>query len=105
LVERLPLEWAFKVETPLPDGWRYRGPEGPLASSDERLSVEEPNVANGWRPLRTDLYIQAQGVRGEGGQSHVGHYWYRTAVSLDAGKDRGNVRLMFQVYSMRPGCT
>jgi hypothetical protein len=93
VVARLPLHWSFKVEKPLAEGWRYPGMEGPVPGNSG-LALEEPTNANGWRPVRTDVYLQGQGVLSKGGQSHLGHYWYRTAIELQEGSS-GNFRLMF----------
>lgn len=95
LIARLPLEWSFKVETPLPPGWRYAGQEGPVPLRDARLAREQPSRENGWRSVRVDLYPQAQGVTAGDGQNHLGHYWYRIAVEV-AGNDLGRkVHLIF----------
>jgi hypothetical protein len=93
LVARLPLEWKFKVEKPLPADWRYRGMEGP-DSSDTELAQQKPIDANGWRSTRTDIYLQGQGVLAEDKQSHLGHYWYRSAFQLSGGASTGKIRLM-----------
>lgn len=95
LIARLPLEWSFKVEKPLPAGWRYAGPEGPAAAKMPQQQAEGLDGPNKWRQVRTDLYLQGQDLRGEDGQSHVGHYWYRTTVQLGAEQLRGKVHLMF----------
>ncbi|HZF42824.1 MAG TPA: DUF4838 domain-containing protein [Sphingomonadaceae bacterium] len=92
LVARLPLHWQFKVERPLPNDWRYRGMEGPVPGRSE-LAVQDPTDANGWRAVRTDIYLQGQGILAKDGQSHLGHYWYRTAVQLPGGAASRKVRL------------
>jgi hypothetical protein len=94
LVARLPLYWDFKVERPLPEGWRYRGMEGPVPAKSE-LALEDPTGTNGWRPVRTDIYLQGQGVLAEDNQSHLGHYWYRTTFQMagDASSRRVNLML------------
>jgi hypothetical protein len=94
LVARLPLEWRFKIEKPLPKDWRYAGMEGPVPAGSA-LALEAPTEANGWRPVRTDLYLQGQGVVAKDGQSHLGHYWYQTELPLEARNAAGKIRLIF----------
>jgi hypothetical protein len=94
LVLRTPLEWAFRVEAPLSEAWRYAGPEGGVPR-DGAPSTEAPAEARGWRRVRTDLYLQAQGVLNAEGQSPLGHIWYQATVELDAAQAGGNLRLMF----------
>ena len=76
LVTRLPLEWSFAVEKPLPENWTYSDPEG--AEAGRNLSPP----AGEWRTVRTDVYLQGQGVQAVGGQGALGHYWYRSSVEL-----------------------
>jgi hypothetical protein len=93
LVARLPLHWEFKVEKPLPRGWRYRGMEGPVPANSE-LAHEDPTGTNGWRPVRTDIYLQGQGVLADDNQSHLGHYWYRTTFQMEGDASSRRVNLM-----------
>ena len=95
LIQRLPSTWSFKMEKPLPTGWRYSGPEGPKPKGDDILAREQPNEINGWRAVRTDLYLQGQGVVAPNGDRHLGHYWYaNTFVILSAADAKRKVRLM-----------
>jgi hypothetical protein len=93
LVTRLPLDWRFKVEAPLPSSWRYTGPEGP-AVDDSRLAIEDVS-GDGWRTARSDLYLQAQGILAKEGQSALGHFWYRSKVDVGTAKPSGKLHLMF----------
>jgi len=100
LVARLPLEWAFRRDprdTGLPSGWAYQ--EADLTAWRERgakLSLDDRRLfADGWEPLRTDLYLQAQGIRHPDRQSYTGHYWYQTPVELTAAQTAGEVHLLF----------
>jgi hypothetical protein len=93
LVTRLPLDWRFKVEAQLPNLWRYAGAEGP-AVGDSRLATEDVS-GDGWRTARSDLYLQAQGILGEEGQSALGHFWYRSKVDVGTTKPSGKLHLMF----------
>lgn len=45
--------------------------------------------------LRTDLYMQAQGIVEPDYAGYTGHAWYRTDVELTAEQVKGNVHLMF----------
>jgi hypothetical protein len=83
LLARTPLEWAFRRDphdTGLARGWAYTpaGADG------------EP-----WERLRTDLYLQAQGVLLADHQSYLGYWWYQTELDLTAAQAAGNVRLLF----------
>ena len=95
LVTRISRRWWFRREKPLPKGWTYPGQEGEGGSWSTRPSLEEPALSRGWQEVRSDLYLQAQGVRGPDGHGHLGHYWYRTTLKLNPGEARGKVRLMF----------
>ena len=70
LVQRLPLTWSFRTDphdAGLHQAWGR--PELDLAA---------------WRPLRTDLYMEAQGVAGPGGGEYNGFVWYRTEIEVSA---------------------
>jgi len=90
---QMPLTWAFRRGAPLAPNWVYKGPEGGIPD-DHALATQPPTAANGWSASRTDLYLQAQGVLNQDGQSYTGHYWYQTMVDLSADKIRGEVYLM-----------
>jgi hypothetical protein len=81
LLQKTPLAWRFRADphnTGLPRGWAYL-----------------PGSAADWSTLRTDLYLQAQGVLMPDGQSFHGHYWYQTDVQLRTGESPLGVHLMF----------
>ena len=81
LVARTPLAWSFRPDphdTGLARGWAYT-PAGP----------DDP-----WQPLRTDTYLQAQGVLLPDGQSFLGYWWYQAELTLDARQVQGPVHLM-----------
>jgi hypothetical protein len=94
LLARLPLHWDFRQGAPVPAGWTYKGPES-SAGGDASLASEVPSAARGWRRVRTDLYLQAQGVEGSDEVSALGHYWYQCTVNLRDEQVRGSTRLMF----------
>ncbi|MBX9679146.1 MAG: DUF4838 domain-containing protein [Gemmataceae bacterium] len=84
LVAKLPLEWAFRVDptdTGVVSGWAYKP-----------LDLKDPK---GWGPLRTDLYMQAQGVLGPMNQSYMGHAWYRTELDVTADQAKRKLNLRF----------
>jgi hypothetical protein len=96
LITKTPLQWAWKSEAPVPVGWTYTGMEGDTPQSAQTmLATQPPTAVNGWKPLRTDIYVQGQGVLAPDGQSHTGHYWYQTALDLKADETAGNVHLIF----------
>lgn len=72
LIAKLPLEWDFRTDphdTGLARGWAYT----------------RAAASGGWvRKLRTDIYMQGQGIGDEDGQSFTGHYWYQTTIDLPA---------------------
>jgi hypothetical protein len=94
LVAPLPLDWSFRVSAPLPKNWVHRGSEGDRPA-DGTIALEDPTATSGWRNVRTDLYLQAQGILAEDGQSPVGTYWYQTPVELTEEQARGRLNLMF----------
>ena len=68
LVQKLPLEWTFRTDphdAGLHQGWGR--PDLDLSS---------------WRPLRTDLYMEAQGVAATDGGEYNGFVWYRTDIEI-----------------------
>ena len=58
----------------------------------DRLRLDYPDA---WEVLRTDIYLQGQGVRHPDEQSYTGHFWYQATVDLPAGQNAAGVRLMF----------
>ncbi|PSJ37642.1 DUF4838 domain-containing protein [Allosphingosinicella deserti] len=89
LIAPLPLIWSFRVEQPLADDWRYKGPLGGDA-------VKDFGPGEGaWREVRSDLYLQAQNILAEGGQAALGRYRYRTEIDLPAGTAPQGAHLLF----------
>lgn len=79
LLTLAPLHWSFlrdPNDTGLARGWAYT----PLPSAE---------------PLRTDLYMQAQGTLPSDAQGALGYYWYQTELDLDRNQLTGPVHLMF----------
>jgi hypothetical protein len=89
LIARTPLEWSFRPDphdTGLARGWAY---------TDWSTSLPRRGTAGVGAPLRTDLYLQAQGVLHEDAQSFIGYWWYQTDIELTASQAQGAVHLMF----------
>lgn len=86
LVSKLPLRWSFR-----------RDPK------DEGLGAKwysQPKVKEDWTEVRSDLYVQGQGVVTEDYQSYTGHFWYDTELEIDASEfgavaDQGALHLRF----------
>jgi len=86
LVARTPLDWSFRADphdTGLSRGWAY---------TPARVAGESGTP---WQTLRTDLYVQAQGVLQPDGQSFLGYWWYQTELELSPRQVQGPVHLMF----------
>ncbi len=100
LLAKTPVEWAFRRDphdTGLPRGWAYTEPD--LATWIEKggafTAEKRKDYPDAWEMLCTDIYAQGQGVRHADGQSFTGHYWYQTAMDLDAAQTAGKVSLIF----------
>jgi len=88
LVAKLPLEWSFHrdkdgsgMDRGFLDGavdltfWRAH-------KNDYAGDARKDYPSDQWEEARTDLYIQAQGVRDPDRQSYTGDLWYRADVEL-----------------------
>jgi len=101
LIAKTPLEWAFHRDphdSGLPAGWAYNPIDLAYWNANKtRFSLEtrKDYPTTQWEMLRTDLYMQAQGVRHPDGQSFTGFGWYRTDMDLTAPQTAGKVHLMF----------
>jgi hypothetical protein len=98
LIAKLPLEWAFRRDpndTGLPSGWASEEPD--LAwwnSQKEPESVASRRANPGrWERVRSDLYLQAQGVLTADHHGFTGYGWYHSEADL--GASPGKVRLLF----------
>jgi hypothetical protein len=83
LVARTPLHWSFRrdpYDTGLARGWAYT----PWTTGNDGATER----------LRTDLYLQAQGVLMPDAQSFIGFYWYQVQLDLSARDSAGALRLM-----------
>jgi hypothetical protein len=90
LLTMLPLVWSFRTGRPGPPEASHGS-----AASNELLPSEGLDAALHWQQVRTDLYLQAQGVLAENEVSALGEYWYRCDVRLSSSQAKGTLRLMF----------
>ena len=87
LVAKLPLEWSFHRDKV--GAGRQRGfLDGPVdltfwnEHKNDYAGDARKDYPDQWETLRTDLYVQAQGVRDPDRQSYTGDLWYRTDIEL-----------------------
>jgi Domain of unknown function (DUF4838) len=101
LLVALPLEWNFHRD---PNGtgmtqdllngqidlsfWRTHG-------SEFDVEARKDYPTDRWEVLRTDLYVQAQGVRAPDRQSYTGDLWYRVDVDLRPDEAAAGAHIMF----------
>lgn len=100
LLAKLPLEWAFRrdpSDSGLAGGWAYKPVELTWwqARKDPGSIASHQENPGHWEMLRTDLYMQAQGVLSPDNHSYTGHAWYRTDFDLPADAARGPVHIRF----------
>ena len=98
LVQILPLEWQFRTD-PKNVGVEQKWATAPieqLAKPAMPTTWQEVQAQQGnWQTLRSDLYIQAQGIVSAEHQGYTGQAWYRTEIDIPADKAGGNLQLMF----------
>jgi len=101
LIKKLPLEWAF-MRDPENIGLKERYYDCPVDLSywnnnkdkyDVKTRKDYPEKT--WEVIRTDLYIQAQGIRHKDRQSYTGYAWYRTDIELNSDEISGKIHLKF----------
>ena len=100
LVAKLPLEWAFRRDpgdVGEKEGWAMQAPDlswwkgqGDPAS----VASRQANPGN-WELVRTDLYLQAQGLVTPDFQSSTGHGWYHAEVELTTEQAAGDPHVRF----------
>jgi hypothetical protein len=101
LLATLPLEWSFRrdkerkgVELQFSNGpvdltyWREHG-------GDYDLDLRKDYPSSQWEVVKTDMYIQAQGIRDPDRQSYTGDYWYRTEAALTAEQIGAHPHILF----------
>jgi hypothetical protein len=96
LVKQLPLEWAFRRDphdTGVVSGWAYKPADLTWWKSQKAAGPDAHRLNPGqWAMLRTDLYMQAQGVVSPDYHSYTGYAWYKTDVDLPAIAGKTHVR-------------
>ncbi len=101
LIQKLPLEWAFHRDPKdlgLKDGWGLKAPE--LAFWKEKganftIDTRKDYPVTEWEMVRTDMYLQAQGIRNPDRQSYTGYGWYASEIELKPEQAKDAIRLMF----------
>jgi hypothetical protein len=101
LITKLPLLWNFHRD-PAGNGMEKGFLDGPIDLKFWNAHRGEFNSAakkdypvDQWEMIRTDLYVQAQGVRFPNQQSFVGDLWYRTRVELTRGQASASPHIRF----------
>ena len=101
LLFMLPLEWSLHRD-PQRDGFEKGYRDGPVDLSfwkahraDYNLESRKSYPSDQWEVVRTDLYLQAQGVRNPDGQSPIGDFWYRTDFDLTDSQAAGPPHVLF----------
>jgi hypothetical protein len=103
LIAKLPLEWAFRRDprdTGIVSNWASKPVDltwwngADVKGKANPIDRHRLNPGH-WEMLRTDVYMQAQGVLSPDYHSYTGYAWYRTDVDLAADAAKGPVRVMF----------
>jgi hypothetical protein len=101
LVVKLPLKWAFRRD-PNDIGIKEKFATQKVDLSywnenkdDYTLDSRKDYPSDRWEVLRTDLYMQAQGIRHKDRQSYTKPVWYRTDVDIPAGREKERLHLLF----------
>lgn len=100
LVAKLPLEWAFRRDpgdVGAKEGWEKTAPDLTWwKAQPDPLSLQNRQANPGhWELVRSDLYLQAQGLLTPDFQSYTGHGWYHTEIDLTPDQTAGPVHLRF----------
>ena len=87
LVAKLPLEWNFRRDVDnrgVKEHWEKQPVDLTWWNGlDDPTSLENrQNNPGNWEKVRSDLYLQAQGLVTKDYQSYTGHGWYNTTVKL-----------------------
>ncbi len=101
LLAPLPLEWSFHRD-PDRTGMDRGFLSAPVDLSFWRAHHSDYNVdtlkdypSDQWEMIRTDLYVQAQGVRHPDQRSFTGDIWYRTQIHLSPRQVVANPHIFF----------
>lgn len=100
LVAKLPLVWAFRRDVKNEGekaGWAKQEPDLTWwkgQKDPESVASRQANPGN-WELVRSDLYLQAQGLVTPDFQSYTGHGWYHASLDLTAAQVKDKVHLRF----------
>lgn len=100
LVAKLPLVWNFRRDLKNEGekaGWAKQEPDLTWWKSldkPESLKHRQENPGK-WEQVRSDLYLQAQGIITPDFQSYTGHGWYQVKLDLTDAQVKGPVHLRF----------
>ncbi|HPP08759.1 MAG TPA: DUF4838 domain-containing protein [bacterium] len=101
LIKKLPLEWPF-MRDPENIGLKEKYYQCPVDlsywqknSANYTLKTRKDYPEKTWEIVRSDLYLQAQGVRRKDRQAELGYGWYRTELELTSDEIQGNIHIMF----------
>lgn len=94
LIAKTPLEWAFLRDPQgvgLKENWQNRKVDLTWwnEQQDPRSVASRQQNPGHWEPMRTDLYLQAQGLVTKDFQSYTGDGWYRVDLELSAEQAAG----------------
>lgn len=101
LVSKLPLEWAFHRDphdSGLASGWSYAPADLSFWNANKaKYSLENRKdyPTTQWEMVRSDVYLQAQGIRHPDGQSYTGFGWYHVNVKLTEQQAKEKIHVMF----------
>lgn len=100
LVAKLPLVWNFRRDVDNQgekQHWERQTVDLTWWNSlDDPASLENrQNNPGAWEQVRTDLYLQAQGLVTKDFQSYTGHGWYNTTIELTADQVKEGVHIRF----------
>ena len=100
LVQTLPLEWAYRRD-PRDTGMVMRWSTAPVdlthwnSLPDKGSFASRMHDGSHWEMVRSDLYLQAQGVLHPDWHYYNGLGWYRTDVTIDEATAGKTVHLRF----------
>ncbi|MCM8816085.1 MAG: DUF4838 domain-containing protein, partial [Candidatus Omnitrophica bacterium] len=101
LIKKLPLQWAF-MRDPENIGVKERYYDCTVDllywsknNANFNLKTRKDYPEKTWEIVRTDLYLQAQGIRNKDRQAEIGYGWYRTDIELTEPETQGKIHIMF----------
>lgn len=98
LILKTPSQWLFRTDphnVGEKEKWFSAAVPSPAVKAAAVPWKQVQAQQDQWQWLRTDLYVQAQGIITSDHQSYTGHAWYRTEIELPADKVNGKLHLMF----------